>query len=224
MSLEIELKLRVASHDPVRQRLRAAGATFIERVLERNTILDRPDAELRRTGRGLRLRTARRDSDGALRATLTAKGPIHPIGPFSSPTGPSPVGPGTVGPRTMVPGPVGPAFQPVGVSLKTREECEVVISDADAALGLLALLGYDPVLQFEKRRERWSLADCLIELDEPARLGLFVEIEGPDEDAIHRVRHQLALHDAAIVPETYPQLVSQYCDTLAITDRSLRFA
>ncbi len=224
MSLEIEIKLRVASHEPIRQQLRQVGAGFVETVWERNIILDRRDGELRRTGRGLRIRTARRDSDGALRTTLTAKGPIHAVGPSAPPTGPSPVGPGMVMPGSAIPGAVGPAFQPVSAHAKTREEREVVISDADAALGLLALLGYDPVLQFEKRRERWTLGDCLIELDEPARLGLFVEIEGPDEAAIHRVRIDLALQDAPIVPETYPQLVHQYCETLAITDRTLRFA
>lgn len=218
MSLEIELKLRVASHEPVRQRLRKVGARFVAIVLERNIILDRRDGELRRTGRGLRIRTARRESDGTHRATLTAKGPIRAVEPSRPSTEP-----GLIGPGMVIPGAVGPAFQPVTAHSKTREEREVTINDADAALGLLALLGYEPVLRFEKRRESWSLADSLVELDEPARLGLFVEIEGPDEDVIHRIRRDLDLQDAPVVPETYPQLVSQYCETLAIADRTLRF-
>ena len=74
--LEIEAKFRVASHEPVRKRLRTLGATLIGRVVESNRILDRPDGSLRRVGRGLRIRSTIADDDGKTSATLTLKGPL----------------------------------------------------------------------------------------------------------------------------------------------------
>ena len=50
MPFETEAKLRVDAHEPVRDRLRAGGATFIEKVIETNVIFDRPDGSLRRQG------------------------------------------------------------------------------------------------------------------------------------------------------------------------------
>ena len=81
--LEIEAKFRVASHEPVRKRLRTLGATFLGRVLESNRILDRPDGSLRRVGRGLRIRSTVADDDGKTTATLTLKGPLR-AGMFKS--------------------------------------------------------------------------------------------------------------------------------------------
>jgi len=75
MPRETEAKLRVASHDPVRERLVAAGAEFIERVMERNQILDRPDGSLRGRGCGLRVRSVEPVEGGPSRATMTFKGP-----------------------------------------------------------------------------------------------------------------------------------------------------
>ncbi|MBX3396794.1 MAG: class IV adenylate cyclase [Phycisphaerae bacterium] len=56
MPTELESKIKVDSHQPVRDRLRDAGASYIGKVLETNRILDRPDAHLLRTGCGLRIR------------------------------------------------------------------------------------------------------------------------------------------------------------------------
>jgi adenylate cyclase, class 2 len=90
--------------------------------------------------------------------------------------------------------------------LKTREELEVKISDATTLLALLDRLGFRAVLCYEKRRETWRFAKCLITLDELPGLGWFAEIEGPDEAAIHAAQAALALDAAVIVHENYAEL------------------
>jgi len=91
--------------------------------------------------------------------------------------------------------------------MKIRRETELAVSSHDNAVELLAQLGYEVKLSFEKRRETWELGDCEVVLDElPDQLGMFVEIEG-DELAIPRVRQQLRLEQAPIEPETYAHIV-----------------
>jgi adenylate cyclase class 2 len=81
MPVELECKVRLDSHDPLRERLRAAGAIRVGRVLETNTIYDRDDGSLRRAGCGLRVRFVIALDGEAKRPTLTFKGPRQP-GPF----------------------------------------------------------------------------------------------------------------------------------------------
>lgn len=83
MATEHEAKFRVASHDPVRQRLEEIGATRLGLVIETNEIYDRPDGSFRRENRGLRVRSTTDQQTGEIIATLTFKGPLIP-GPFKS--------------------------------------------------------------------------------------------------------------------------------------------
>ena len=48
-----------------------------------------------------------------------------------------------------------------------------------------------------------------MELDEVAELGKFVEIEGPDEAAVNRVRASIGLPETAFVRESYVSMVAQ---------------
>jgi predicted adenylyl cyclase CyaB len=187
MSLEIEAKFKVDSHEPVRERLRAARAAFIERGLEVNQLFDRPDGSLRRRGHGLRIRSFDVEG-GPTRATLTVKGP-------------------------RLSGP-----------LKKREEAEIEFTDAEVGVRVLELLGFVRVLRYEKRRESWRLSRCRIELDEPPHLGLYVEIEGPDEKSIVRVQRQLDLVHAEHVPSSYVTMLADYCDSHDIAERILRLS
>jgi adenylate cyclase class 2 len=99
--------------------------------------------------------------------------------------------------------------------LKIRPEHEVEVSDADAAAELLAHLGFVEFFRFEKRRETWKLDDCRVELDEVPRLGLFVEIEGPNEAAVQRARRALALDKADLIHESYLALLMRHRDAHA---------
>jgi len=185
MSVEIELKLRVESHGPVRQRLRDVGARFIEAVVETNRIYDRADGMLRKRGCGLRLRTALPLDGAASRVTLTFKGPR------------------------------------LATALKSREELEVGVADAMALARVLEELGFVPILCYQKRRESWQLDGCRVELDEPPRIGLFVEIEGPDERSIRAVQTALELDKACEVPTSYVGMLVAHCEAYDIANRTL---
>jgi len=108
--------------------------------------------------------------------------------------------------------------------LKSREEIELEVADASAMLQLLERLGYRTILSYQKNRESWTLDDCRIELDEPPHIGLFVEIEGPDESAIRHVQRRLDLRDADLVRESYVRLVLQYCSTHGLSPIGVDFA
>ena len=185
MSVEIELKLRVESHGPVRQRLRNIGARFIEAVVETNRIYDRADGMLHKRGCGLRLRWLLLPDGRRGRATFTFKGPR------------------------------------MATAMKSREEIEVGVTDGEGMARVLKRLGFGPILHYEKHRESWQHDGCRIELDEPARLGLFVEIEGPDERSIRAVQTALELDKAVEVPTSYVGMLSAYCEAYDITDRTL---
>lgn len=173
--MELEAKLRVADHEPVRTRLVALGARFVRAGVETNVIFDRPDGSLAARGCGLRVRCVRVERGEPAAATMTVKGP-------------------------PLPGP-----------LKHREEIEVAVGDAERAIELLGLLGYEPVLRYEKRRESWAHRGCHVELDEPPHLGCFVEIEGPDAAAITAVQKDLDLADVPHEPRSYVALLMAQC-------------
>lgn len=185
MPREIEAKLRVESHEPVRQRLQSVGAAPLGRVVETNVILDHADGSLRRRGCGLRVRTCVADGTGESTSTLTVKGPVE-AGPF-----------------------------------KSREELEIQISDPSTAMRILELLGFVSILSYRKRRESWRLDECRVELDEPPHVGLFVEIEGPDEASVHQARRKLGLAEVAHVKASYVGMLMAYCDERRIADRVL---
>lgn len=182
MAIEIEMKLRVASHEPVRERLRARGGEFVALMLETNRIFDRPDRSLRRAGCGLRVRSSKVLEGVGGGAKMTFKGPAQ-SGAF-----------------------------------KTREEVEVKVEDAAEAAEVLERLGFARMLEYEKRRERWRLGKCIVELDEPARLGLFVEIEGPDDNTIRDVQRRLGLEELKHIGKSYVEMAMRYCEEHGIAD------
>jgi predicted adenylyl cyclase CyaB len=188
MPIETELKLRVESHDALRERLGASGATFLRKVVETNCIFDRLDGMLQRHGCGLRIRSMIDAEGHAQPAMLTFKGPRR-----------------------------------VG-DLKSREELEVEIQDGAAAALILQRLGFQTVLCYQKRRESWRLGDCQVDLDEPACLGLFAEIEGPTAAAIRAVQQTLGLAGAKPIGISYVGMLLAYCEANHRSDRVLTFS
>lgn len=75
MPLEIEIKLKVESHEPVRQRLAALGAVHVGAVRETNIFFDRADRSLRKADSGLRVRMTANAEGPSKEALLTFKGP-----------------------------------------------------------------------------------------------------------------------------------------------------
>ncbi|MEM7576336.1 MAG: class IV adenylate cyclase [Planctomycetota bacterium] len=94
--------------------------------------------------------------------------------------------------------------------LKSRSETELVVSDADRAAALMGALGYHPVIAFEKRRQRFELDRCRVELDTLPYIGEFIEIEGPSDDAVMAVRGKLGLADEPLIKASYIALLQDH--------------
>lgn len=108
--------------------------------------------------------------------------------------------------------------------MKTRDESEVVVGDARAAAELLTALGYVSVLSFEKRRRRWTLDDCRVEIDTLPYLGGFVEIEGPSEPIVLSVRRKLALDHLPMISASYISMLVTYLSEHAIQTDHIGFS
>ncbi len=188
MGLEVEAKLKVEAHQPLRERLTALGAQCVSRVVETNHIFDNADRVLLAGDRGLRVREYRTIEGQTPSATLTYKGPRR------------------------------------DATYKQREEIEIAVSPPADAVVLLTALGFVEVLCFEKRRETWRLNDCLVELDELPHLGLFVEIEGPEAETVHRMQEMLGLGDLAHVKNSYIALLAEYCREHDLPSRQIMFS
>ncbi len=59
--------------------------------------------------------------------------------------------------------------------------------------------------------------ECLVELDELPQLGCFVEIEGPDEEAVMSVRDVLHLDDRPLVNKSYSAMVDELLKSTGLT-------
>ncbi len=77
MGTELEAKMRVPEHAPLRERLSADRATRVGAVMELNTFFDTADRKLLAADKGLRVRYTRDMETGAERHVITFKGPQH---------------------------------------------------------------------------------------------------------------------------------------------------
>ncbi len=96
----------------------------------------------------------------------------------------------------------GPAEVAAGV--KSRIERESPVSDPESVARVLEALGYRPWFRYEKRRATWTFPDPtrpLVVVDETP-LGLFSEIEGPD-DAVRALAVELGVAEADFIAESY---------------------
>jgi len=107
--------------------------------------------------------------------------------------------------------------------LKSRSESEVRVDDAHRAAELLEELGYHPVLTFEKRRQRWLLDGCRVELDTLPYLGTFIEIEGPSDEAVFQVREKLGMDQAPMVRNSYVAMLQTYIRENDLRTSLIRF-
>lgn len=94
--------------------------------------------------------------------------------------------------------------------LKRREEIEVTVADSSDMIRLLEAMGYHRIFLYEKRRERWSLNGCRIELDDLPLLGSFVEAEGDDEVTVLDTLRLLALDRRKKIRKGYASLLRKH--------------
>ena len=107
--------------------------------------------------------------------------------------------------------------------LKSREETETTVGSFTDASGLIERMGYTKVLSFEKRRDSWSLGGCEVELDNLPRLGTFVEIEGPKDEVVLRVRELLQLTDRPLVRASYIAMLMTHLQEAGDTSHEVLF-
>ena len=108
-----------------------------------------------------------------------------------------------------------------GVS--SRTEIEFVVEDFQKAKLLLEALGYQKLLEYEKYRTIYELANCHIMLDE-LPYGNFVEIEGKNIQAIHIMAEKLKLNRNAAITISYSALFEKVHQILKLTFKDLTFA
>ena len=108
-------------------------------------------------------------------------------------------------------------------ALKSREEVELAVEGSAEITKLFESLGFAKTISFEKRRESWLLENCKVELDELPFLGSYVEIEGPNEASIFRLRQTLGLADRPPIKYGYVAMLTGYLQERGKTMRDIRF-
>lgn len=104
----------------------------------------------------------------------------------------------------------------------SRDEIEVEVNDFDAARELLEALGYAVSAVYEKYRTTYELKGLHIMLDE-LPYGDFVEIEGPNEEAVRALAAGLGLDPAAAIPTSYLALFERLCRQYPLNPTQLTF-
>lgn len=89
-------------------------------------------------------------------------------------------------------------------------ELEMEVSDMQTAQDLLAALGYEVSVLYEKYRTTYRLHDVEIVLDE-LPFGIFLEIEGPDAASIQAAAAALGLNWKARATNSYIGLFEKIC-------------
>src|SRR5215213_4537657 len=74
MGIELEAKMQVSDHAPLRERLRAQGAARLGACMELNTFFDTPDGVLVAQDKGLRVRHTCDFETGLEKYVITYKG------------------------------------------------------------------------------------------------------------------------------------------------------
>lgn len=104
---------------------------------------------------------------------------------------------------------------------KTREEIETPISSVEDVRAILTALGFEPVAEVEKVRERFRMDGYLVTLDDVTGAGQFVEVEAEaSSEEIESVREgaydvvtRLGLDPADQIRTSYLGLLLESADT-----------
>jgi adenylate cyclase class 2 len=192
---EIEMKLPVSDVSSLILKLRRLNAIAFGRVFEKNTLYDTPDADLRRTGRLLRIRveTPARSSfsaPGVRSAMVTSKAP--------------------------------PAVQTSAKPrYKEKLERQLIIPGPKRWSRILSSLGFRAGFRYEKFRTAFRLPDIHLDLDEtPA--GTFLELEG-EPKAMDRVARALGYSPGDYLQCTYWDIYVSDCRRRGVSPTNMVF-
>ncbi len=192
MAHEREIKFKVDDFGPIRRKLRACGAKYIGTAIQTDSFFDTAGRRLRQADQGFRVRR--------IRILKSAGGKIdsRPLLTYKGPRKPNSNG------------------------LKIRQEIQMHLDDAAAAVQMIRALGMKEQMTIQKRRASYKLGRTLVELDELPLIGCFVEIEGPTEKAILAAAGKLKLQTDPVT-EAYSHMLSAECKRLRRSDRSITF-
>lgn len=73
-----------------------------------------------------------------------------------------------------------------GEAISDQKEYFFVAQNTKDACDFLGMIGAEEKARHEKWREIWLLAECEVTIDEWPFLEPFIEVEGPDEDAVRK--------------------------------------
>ena len=92
---------------------------------------------------------------------------------------------------------------------KSREEVEVEFPELGGASSFIESIGFVKWFYYERYRETWELDRCEIVLDELPFLGLYVEIEGSEEQDVTSAIKRLKL-PRRYTSDTYIELLLEH--------------
>lgn len=98
--------------------------------------------------------------------------------------------------------------------VKSREEIETTVANADHLTTVFERLGFEERWRFEKHREDYTLGDAKVFIDE-SNAGVFVEIEGTP-DVIATVAAALGKTEADYILDSYRTLAMKRSSEKAI--------
>lgn len=104
----------------------------------------------------------------------------------------------------------------------SRQEIEFNVSDFESAKQFLELLGYVPVVFYEKFRTTFEFKDAHIMLDE-LPYGTFVEIEGENISTLEEIANKLGLNWKEMVKAGYHALFDRVAAKFKLKSGDLSF-
>jgi adenylate cyclase class 2 len=107
--------------------------------------------------------------------------------------------------------------------LADREEIETVVSNFENTRLILERLGYKIVFIYEKYRSIYRLNDTELFLDHTP-IGDYIEIEGPDGEAIRRSAELLGLNWEDRISKGYMNLFSKWKKQTGYPGRDMIFS
>lgn len=105
--------------------------------------------------------------------------------------------------------------------MKTRDEHETTVGDADVFERVLTELGFAPWFRYQKYREEFEAHGVTIALDETP-VGTYLEIEG-DEVGILQVTSLLGRTSADFILDSYRALFLAHSRATGLTTRDMLF-